>query len=88
MQLRQFLSLFSMFFDICYSSCMCAAHTTLLSEGTADALGLLVPLWDLLLKATEREASSENYRIPPGYYLLSPGTARESHAETIKIKES
>lgn len=45
-----------------------------LSKGTAKASGWLVLLCELMFKATEREASSENYRILPGYYLWSPGT--------------
>ena len=41
------------------------------------------PLCELLLKATEKAASSENCRIPPGYFLWSPGTAKESQAENV-----
>lgn len=74
-----------MFFDVCILL-VCVQHSAaLLSKGTAEASDWLVPLSEWLLKATEREVSSENYRILPGYYLRSPGTAKESQAEWIKI---
>lgn len=74
-----------MFFDVCILL-VCVQHSAaLLSEGTAEASDWLVPLCEWLLKATEREVSSENYTILPGYYLRSPGTAKESKAECIKI---
>ena len=82
---RQFVSLFS---TVVYRCLHSSFRTTcvqlsaaLLSNGTAKASGWLVLLCKVLLKATEKEASSENYRTLPGYYLWYPGTAKQ--AETM-----
>lgn len=76
---RQFVSFFSIGINACvyffYARTIYEQNSVShLPKGTySTAFGL----FELLLMATEKEVSSENYRILPGYYLWSPGTARE-----------